>query len=348
MRAMIDAMGMALAERGLVPLAGLRLGVRRVIERRLIELGTGRDRPSFERALQAGPFALSTDKANEQHYEVPPEFFEMVLGPKLKYSSAYWPDGVDTLASAEDAMLKLTCERALLEDGQDVLELGCGWGSLTLHMAHVYPASRITAVSNSSVQRRYIEQRAPSNVRVITADVNDLMLTDRFDRVVSVEMLEHMRNYAGLLRRIRRWMRPEAHLFVHVFCHREHAYPYEVEGRDDWMARYFFTDGTMPSFALLTRFDEDLTLEERWAVDGRHYSRTARAWRENLESKRDEVVLLLRATYRRDAERWYQRWRLFFLACEELFGYRNGSEWLVGHYRFAPRAGAKTNGQPHR
>jgi cyclopropane-fatty-acyl-phospholipid synthase len=346
MTAMIDTMGVALAERGLVPLAGLRLGVQRVIERRLLELLEGHGRPSFERALEAGPLALSTETANEQHYEVPAEFFEIVLGPRLKYSSGYWPEGVDTLARAEDAMLGLTCERAGLEDGQDVLELGCGWGSLTLHMASAYPASRITAVSNSRAQRRFIEQRAPSNVRVITADVNDLVLADRFDRVVSVEMFEHMRNYAGLLRTIRRWMRPEGKLFVHIFCHREHAYPYEVEGRDDWMARYFFTGGTMPSFGLLGGFDEDLTIEDRWAVDGRHYSRTARAWRDNLESRRDEIVRLFRVTYGRDAARWYHRWRLFFLACEELFGYRDGNEWLVGHYRFAPSAGEKTDGDP--
>jgi cyclopropane-fatty-acyl-phospholipid synthase len=201
-------------------------------------------------------------------------------------------------------------------------------------------------VSNSRAQRRFIEQRAPSNVRVITADVNDLVLADRFDRVVSVEMFEHMRNYAGLLRTIRRWMRPEGKLFVHIFCHREHAYPYEVEGRDDWIARYFFTGGTMPSFGLLGGFDEDLTIEDRWAVDGRHYSRTARAWRDNLESRRDEIVRLFRVTYGRDAARWYHRWRLFFLACEELFGYRDGNEWLVGHYRFAPSAGEKTDGDP--
>jgi len=268
---------------------------------------------------------------------VPPEFFEMVLGPKLKYSAAYWPEGVATLADAEDAMLALTCERAGLQDGQDVLERGCGWGSLTLHMASSYPASRITAVSNSSLQRRFIEQRAPANVRLITADVNDLLLTEHFDRVVSVEMFEHMRNYAELLRRIRRWMRPDARLFVHIFCHREHAYPYEVDGGDDWMARHFFTGGTMPSFDLLTRFDQDLTLEERWAIDGRHYSRTARAWRENCERNRDEIVRLFRGLYGRDAERWHRRWRLFFLACEELFGYRDGSEWHVGHFRFAPR-----------
>jgi len=334
---MIDAIGVALAERGLVPLGGLRRGVRRVIERRLAELDRTPDRPGFSRDLVAGPLARSPDKANEQHYEVPPEFFELVLGPRLKYSAGYWPEGVATLAGAEEAMLALTSERAGLRDGQDVLELGCGWGSLTLYMARAYPNSSITAVSNSGPQRRFIEARAPANVRVITADVNDLMLSQRFDRVVSVEMFEHMRNYAALLRRVRRWLREDGRLFVHIFCHREHAYPYEVDGRDDWMARHFFTGGTMPSLDLLHRFDRDLVVERRWEVSGTHYEKTARAWRENLETKRPEVVTVFRGAYGGDAERWYHRWRLFFLACEELFGYRGGSEWLVGHYFLAPR-----------
>jgi cyclopropane-fatty-acyl-phospholipid synthase len=332
----VDTLGLALAERGLVPLSGLRRGVRRLIGRRLAELDSPKERPWFDRELVGGPLALSPEKANEQHYEVPSDFFELVLGPRLKYSAAYWPAGVESLAAAEDAMLSLTCGRAHLEDGQDVLELGCGWGSLTLYMAHAYPSSRITAVSNSNRQREFIEARAPANVRVLTADVNDLVLEERFDRVVSVEMFEHMRNYRGLLHRIRRWMRDDARLFVHIFCHRTHAYPYEVDGRDDWMARYFFTGGTMPSLDLLGRFEGDLRVERRWEVDGRHYGRTARAWRENLEDKKTRVMKIFRVAYGEEAARWYQRWRLFFLACEELFGYRDGTEWLVGHYLLAP------------
>ncbi|MGD8870452.1 MAG: class I SAM-dependent methyltransferase, partial [Gemmatimonadota bacterium] len=206
-----------LAERGLVPLGGLRLGVRRLVKQRLREAAASSDTDAFVRELERSPVALSTDKANEQHYEVPPELFQIMLGPRLKYSGAYWPDGVDALGEAERAMLDLTCERARLEDGQDVLELGCGWGSLTLHMAEAYPNSRITAVSNSAPQRRFIEARAPGNVRVVTADMNDLDLSERFDRVVSVEMFEHMRNYRELLRRIRGWTRPDGRLFVHVF-----------------------------------------------------------------------------------------------------------------------------------
>ncbi len=333
---MHQSLAIELAERGLVPLAGLRLGVRRLLRQRLRDAAAGPDVDELVRELAGSPVALTPEKANEQHYEVPPRFFELTLGPHLKYSGAYWPDGVHELAEAEGAMLRLSCERARLEDGQDVLELGCGWGSLTLHMARSFPNSRITAVSNSAPQRRFIEERAPGNVRVITADMNELDLDGRFDRVVSVEMFEHMRNYRELLRRIRGWMRPEARLFVHVFCHRSHAYPYETEGADNWMGRHFFTGGLMPSLDLFERFDEHLSVEARWEVDGTHYERTARAWRENLERRRPEVTRVLEDTYGRDAPRWYHRWRLFFLACEELFGYRDGSEWIVAHYLFAP------------
>ncbi len=333
---MHQSLAIELAERGLVPLAGLRLGVRRLLRQRLRDAAAGPDVDELVRELAGSPVALTPEKANEQHYEVPPRFFELTLGPHLKYSGAYWPDGVHELAEAEGAMLRLSCERARLEDGQDVLELGCGWGSLTLHMARSFPNSRITAVSNSAPQRRFIEERAPGNVRVITADMNELELDGRFDRVVSVEMFEHMRNYRELLRRIRGWMRPEARLFVHVFCHRSHAYPYETEGTDNWMGRHFFTGGLMPSLDLFERFDEHLSVEARWEVDGTHYERTARAWRENLERRRPEVTRVLEDTYGRDAPRWYHRWRLFFLACEELFGYRDGSEWIVAHYLFAP------------
>ena len=334
---MTGSLGVALAERGLVPLPGLRIGVRRLIRQRLADAAQGPDRSSFVQELERSPVALVPEKANEQHYEVAPDFFELVLGPRLKYSGAYWPSGVDSLSAAEEAMLDLTSARARLEDGQDVLELGCGWGSLTLWMARAFPHSRITAVSNSADQRRYIEARAPDNVRVITADINDLDLTGRFDRVVSVEMFEHMRNYRELLRRISGWMRPEAHLFVHVFCHDRYAYPYETEGADNWMGRHFFTGGIMPSFDLLPTFDRDVQLEAMWPVDGMHYSLTARSWRENLQQRRDEVMPVLERSYGLEADRWFHRWRLFFLSCEELFGYRGGTEWMVGHYLFSKR-----------
>ena len=332
----MSSLSIDMAERGRVPLPLLRFGVRRLLDQRLREAAAGPSVEEFAEELRGGPVALVPEKANEQHYELPPEFFELCLGSHLKYSGAFWPEGVDTLDEAERAMLELTTMRAQLADGMEILELGCGWGSLTLHMARTYPNARITAVSNSAPQRRFIEARAPENVKVITADMNELTLDGRFDRVVSVEMFEHMRNYRELLRRVRGWMTDDARLFVHVFCHDRFAYPFETEGADNWMGRYFFTGGLMPSFDLFGHFDEDLVVEEQWAVNGVHYGKTARAWRENLEARREEVMPVLRGTYGTDADRWFHRWRLFYLACEELFSYREGQEWLVGHYRFRP------------
>jgi cyclopropane-fatty-acyl-phospholipid synthase len=330
--------GIELAERGLLPLPALRMGVRRLLRARLQEMEGGPSPQEFVEAVEEGPIAVETDAANSQHYEVPTELFELALGPRLKYSGAYWPTGIERLADAEVAMLRLTAERAQLEDGQDILELGCGWGSLTLHMARTFPHARITAVSNSASQRRHIEARAPANVRVLTADMRTFQPEGRFDRVVSVEMFEHMRNLPELFRRISTWMAPEGKLFAHVFCHRAHSYLFGTEAHDDWMGRYFFTGGMMPSYDLLPSLDRQLGLEERWAVNGKHYARTARAWRENIEAERATVMSVLTRAYGADAARWFHRWRLFFLACEELFGYRSGSEWLVGHYRFARRS----------
>ena len=333
----MTSLGINLAERGLVPLPALRIGIRRLLAKRLLEAAQDPNVSAFSAHLKESAIAVLPEKANEQHYEVPADFFELTLGPNLKYSGAYWPEGTASLSEAEEAMLRLTVQRAELADGQEILELGCGWGSLTLHMAQRFPNANITAVSNSAPQRRFIEARAPQNVRVITADMNDLQLEQRFDRVVSVEMFEHMRNYRDLLHRICGWMKPDARLFVHVFCHRDYAYPFETEGDDNWMGRYFFTGGIMPSFDLFEHFDNDLFIEKDWRVSGTHYERTARAWRENLEKQRDPVMTVLKKTYGAEADRWFHRWRLFFLACEELFGYRGGSEWLVAHYLFAPR-----------
>ncbi len=333
-------LGLRLAERGLLPLPALRMGVRGLLRARLEELERGPSLDTFVRMLAEGPVAVETEAANAQHYEVPPELFELALGPQLKYSGAFWPTGVERLADAETAMLRLTAERAQLEDGQDILELGCGWGSLTLHMARAFPHARITAVSNSASQRRHIEARAPDNVRVITADMRTFEPEGTFHRVVSVEMLEHMRNLPELFRRISSWMAPGGKMFAHVFCHRTRPYLFSTDGDDDWMGRHFFTGGMMPSYDLLPSLDDHLRLEERWAVDGTHYARTARAWRENLEAEKAAVMPVLSRTYGADAARWFQRWRLFFLACEELFGFRGGSEWLVGHYRFARSADA--------
>jgi cyclopropane-fatty-acyl-phospholipid synthase len=335
----------ALLESGLIPDPLVRLAIRRICAGRLREEDSGdpeRQADRFMRyvaELRSSPVAIETDSANRQHYEVPAAFFEAVLGPRLKYSCAWWPEGVTTLEAAEEAMLALTVERARLGDGQQVLELGCGWGSLTLYMAERFPNSRITAVSNSHGQRRFIEDRARTrgltNVEVMTSDINDLALDRRFDRVVTVEMLEHVRNYEALLERVASWTAPDAFLFVHIFTHREFAYPYEVRDATDWMAQHFFTGGQMPSDHLLLYFQQHVALVDHWRVDGRHYEKTSNAWLANMDRQRATLLPLFAATYGpSEVRRWWTRWRVFFMACAELFGYRGGREWMVSHYLF--------------
>jgi cyclopropane-fatty-acyl-phospholipid synthase len=330
---------------GRLPDPVLRAAIRGLLGARRVR---GLDDPvSLGERLWAGPVTVAVDAANAQHYEVAPEVFELMLGARMKYSCAWWPSGVVDLDTAEERMLELTCRRARLADGQDILELGCGWGSLSLWMAEQYPGSRIVAVSNSASQRRFIlaraEERGLSNLTVLTGDVGrlgveehtDVVAPERFDRVVSVEMFEHVRNHRELGRRIVRWLRPGGELFVHVFAHRDRAYLFEVGGSGDWMARHFFTGGMMPSEDWLPMAMDALSHRQTWRVDGRDYTRTLAAWRERMDARREALIhALAEGATHDEGQRRFHRWRTFMIACEELFAFDRGREWGVVHLRF--------------
>jgi cyclopropane-fatty-acyl-phospholipid synthase len=344
----LSNLALKVTERGVVPDRLVRVGIRRLLQARLAEIAANdpaaaaAQTETFVAAMRAAPIALVPHLANEQHYEVPSAFFGHVLGHRRKYSSAFWPDGVADLDAAEDAALAVTAERAGLADGQRILELGCGWGSLTLWMAEHYPHARITAVSNSHSQRAHIEAELRrcglTNVQVVTTDVGELRGGERFDRVVSVEMFEHLRNWPEIFRRVAGWLEPGGGFFMHVFVHRGTPYSFEARDASDWMARHFFSGGMMPSDDLALRFQDDLTLVERWRWDGTHYARTAEAWLANMDARRDSVKSILAQTYGAEhAALWWTRWRLFFMSCAELFGHDQGREWWVAHYLFEPR-----------
>lgn len=335
-------------DRGLVPDAVLR----RVITARVLRKvaherrGTVDERSErlreFVEARSKGPVTVFADAANRQHYEVPTAFFQTVLGPRLKYSSAIWPDGVDDLAAAEDATLELSATRAELADGQRVLDLGCGWGSFSLWLAERHPRSEIVAVSNSATQRAHIEaeatQQGLANLSVVTADVAEFEPDGTFDRVVSVEMFEHVSNHAELTSRIARWLAPDGRLFVHIFSHRDMGWAFDADSSNDWMGRYFFSGGVMPSDDLLPSVVTDLGLVDHWRHSGRHYERTLNAWLARLDRHRDQVMPILVDTYgATEAEAWFHRWRVFFMASAQLWGARRGNEFLVSHYLFARR-----------
>ena len=340
---MIDAM----LSTGLVPDLLIRNGIKKFIKQRLVdEYGFSQNfseerRKKLIDELKNSPVAIETDKANDQHYMVPPEFFLRSLGPRLKYSCCHW-DKSNNLAEAEEEMLALTIKRANIQDGDKVLELGHGWGAITLYMAEKFPNSSIIAVSNSKFQGEFIlekaRQKGINNIRIITADVTTFDTKETFDRVISIEMFEHMRNYKELLNRINSWLNPDGTLFVHIFAHKELTYKYEVKDDTDWMSKYFFSGGIMPSEHLFYYFQDHMNIREHWRVNGIHYVKTARAWLENMDKNKNEIMNIFKNHYPEgEAKKWFQYWRIFFMSCEELWNYKNGNEWVVGHYLFEKR-----------
>ncbi len=341
----VTAKTISWTESGLVPDSVIRQGIRRLLAKKREEIRFGDieyaafESSEFADRMRQSAVALVPDLANEQHYEVPPEFFAEVLGACRKYSCCYFDFEDATLDDAEERSLQLTVERAGIEDGMQVLDLGCGWGSVSLYVAQHFPDCQVLAVSNSASQREYIEEEAASrglgNLVVQTCDMNDFDTDRHFDRVVSVEMFEHMRNYAELFRRIDGWLNDDGRFFMHIFTHLTTPYEYVDKGPSDWMSRHFFSGGIMPSADLPLLFPDHLCVEQRWRWNGQHYARTLRSWLELMDSRRGAVMPILAATYGgKDAGKWWMRWRMFFMACEELFRYNGGNEWFVSHYLF--------------
>ncbi|WP_210415685.1 cyclopropane-fatty-acyl-phospholipid synthase family protein [Bdellovibrio sp. ZAP7] len=339
-------------EKGWIPEKLVRVGIRQLCRDRLKSLDVADRELEQERnsayvtGLKKSAIAFATEKANQQHYELPASFYHLVLGKNKKYSSGYWPQDCSSLDEAEEAALRVTIERAQVADGMRILDLGCGWGSVSLKLAEKFPNSQIVGLSNSKSQREYILEQASkrglSNVNIVTGDIGDFDAPEDwnngFDRVISVEMLEHVRNYEALFERLSTWLKPQGKLFVHIFTHSRYSYPFETEGADNWMGKYFFTGGQMPSHQLLTYFQKDLLLEQQWSWNGVHYQKTSEAWLQNMDRHRDEILNIFAKVYgNSESEVWFERWRVFFMSCAELFGFDKGREWGVSHYLFKNR-----------
>ncbi len=335
-----------LINRNIIPDYLIRFQIRRLIKQRIKEETQPNKEAQHKRLmdlvleLKRSPIAINTSDANEQHYELPTEFFRFVLGPYLKYSCGLWSNTTSGIEASEEDMLYLSCERAELKDGMDILELGCGWGSLSLYMAQKFPNSNIIAVSNSSSQKKWIDSRTDelkiSNLTIITSDMNDFSTDKTFDRVISIEMFEHMRNYNLLLEKISGFLRNEGKLFVHIFSHKEFAYKFEVRDDSDWMSKYFFTGGIMPSDNLFFYFNDNMKIVNHWKLNGTNYEKTANSWLTKMDENKTNIMPIMEDTYgKKDAVKWFVFWRIFFMACAELWGYNNGNDWLVSHYLFS-------------
>ena len=336
---------LSLVEKNIIPDSLIRFKIRQLLRLRLKEESVGNNESRQERfmnlldELKSSPIAVNTTDANEQHYEVPTEFYRMVMGKHLKYSCGYWKHKNTSQDASEEDMLELTCERAELKEGQDILELGCGWGSLSLFMAARYTQSKIIAVSNSNTQKEYIDSQAKDrglkNIEVITVDINNFETDKKFDRVVSVEMFEHMRNYQKLLNKVNRFLKEQGKLFVHIFSHKELAYKFEVKDDTDWMSKYFFTGGIMPSDHLFHYFNEDMVVKKHWRVNGQHYEKTSNNWLSRMDENKEKIMPIFKETYGAGEEvKWWVYWRLFFMSCAELWAFKEGEEWIVSHYLF--------------
>ncbi|MES2198059.1 MAG: cyclopropane-fatty-acyl-phospholipid synthase family protein [Pseudomonadota bacterium] len=323
------------AERVPLPDVIIRAAIQRLCSRTATRLASAS--AESDAAFASAMAARATGEADARHDQVPATFFAQVLGPNRKYSSCFYKEPASTLQEAEEEALRQTIEHADLADGQAILELGCGWGSLALAMARRFPNAEITAVSHAPSQREHIEQVAASrglkNIRVVTADINGFEPGRQFDRIVSVEMFEHIMNWRELMLRLRSWLNPNGRFFMHIFTHRAGAYWFDRAKGEDWVAPHFFSGGMMPSHHLIRQYADLFEVEKEWRWSGTHYQRTALDWLANFDARHDEIEAILRGVYGSDTPLWMRRWRWFLLATSGLFGYAEGSEWGVSHYR---------------
>ena len=344
MKKKLNNLALSMIEKGYISDLLVRIGIRALLRKRLVDISSSeceladKNQMKMISLMNASPIAMNTSSANEQHYEVPPEFYELVLGERFKYSCCFWDEDTNDLDQAEINALEITCKRAMLNDGQAILDMGCGWGSLSLWIAENYPNTSVLSVSNSKTQKLFIENIAKSknltNIHVITEDMKEFNTDKKFDRIVSLEMFEHMKNYKKLFNRVSSWLKDDGLFFMHIFCHKTVPYEFIDNGPNDWMSRHFFTGGIMPSDDLPLFFQDDLSIMKRWRWNGNHYAKTCNAWLKKMDSQESTVMPVLEKAYGDNNKQWRQRWRIFFMSCAELFAFNGGNEWYVSHYLF--------------